>query len=284
VLVSFGHAISVTPYLEGYREDAPKAVDALTRAIQWGMEAEVVHVERIDITEVVQAVDALYREDLVRELREERGLGARQIDPLRLSRAIVDAVEHFKTRDPERVERLWQRLRGYRALLAAYRVRDEAVRAALEHPSRRERLRHSWQAIAGLPFFAYGAVVNALPYFVPQLLAHRLARKETDYATVRLLASVVAFPLFWGFEIWLVALNLGPAAATVFALALPVSGLVAYRYLVGAGRLQGRLRFGVLALTREHAARRLTSERAALVAELERAKDDYLGATKGSSF
>ena len=39
-----------------------------------------------------------------------------------------------------------------------------------------------------------------------------------------------------------------------------------------------------LALTREHAARRLTTERQALIAELERAKHDYLTATKGSSF
>jgi 1-acyl-sn-glycerol-3-phosphate acyltransferase len=38
-----------------------------------------------------------------------------------------------------------------------------------------------------------------------------------------------------------------------------------------------------LALTREHAARRLTTERQALIAELERAKNDYLAATKGSS-
>ncbi len=53
---------------------------------------------------------------------------------------------------------------------------------------------------------------------------------------------------------------------------------------VGAGRLRSRLRFAALALTREHAARRLVAERQALVAELERAKTDYLTATKGSSF
>ena len=47
-----------------------------------------------------------------------------------------------------------------------------------------------------LPVFAYGAVVNALPYFIPRWLAQRLAHKETDYATVRLLASIVAYPVF----------------------------------------------------------------------------------------
>ena len=48
VLVSFGSPVAVTPYLDAYRADPVTAVEALTDAIQWGMEAEVVHVARID--------------------------------------------------------------------------------------------------------------------------------------------------------------------------------------------------------------------------------------------
>src|SRR2546422_783828 len=116
VLVSFGEPIPVTPYLPAYREDPVKAVEALTTAIQWAMEAQVVHVDRIDAAEVVRAVEELYRGALIRELRAERGLAENQIDLVRLSRTIVEAVNHFKERDPERVERLWQRIQGYRAL------------------------------------------------------------------------------------------------------------------------------------------------------------------------
>jgi len=268
VLVSFGRALAATPYLDAYREDPAKAVDALTRDIQWAMEAEVVHVERIDAAGLVHALEDLYRVELVRELQRERGLAPKQIDPLRLSRAIVDAVNYFKARDPERVERLWQRIQGYRALLAAP--------ALGRH--------HSWQATAGFPLFAYGALVNGLPYFVPRWLARRVARKETDYATIRLLASIVALPLFWGLETWAVARLTSARVALAFALSLPLSGLLAYRYLVGAGRLRSRLRLATLALRQEHAARRLVAERQALLGELERAKGDYLAATRGSSF
>src|SRR5262249_53012575 len=42
VRVAFGEPIAVTPYLAAYREDVVKAVDALTTAIQWGMQAQVV--------------------------------------------------------------------------------------------------------------------------------------------------------------------------------------------------------------------------------------------------
>ncbi|MGH7324949.1 MAG: 1-acyl-sn-glycerol-3-phosphate acyltransferase, partial [Candidatus Rokuibacteriota bacterium] len=89
VLVSFGEPVPAAPYLAAYREDAVKAVDALTTAIQWAMEAQVVHVARIDTEALVRAVESLYRDELVRQLREERGLGERQVDLFRLSRTIV---------------------------------------------------------------------------------------------------------------------------------------------------------------------------------------------------
>ncbi|MBI2159129.1 MAG: 1-acyl-sn-glycerol-3-phosphate acyltransferase [Candidatus Rokubacteria bacterium] len=284
VLVSFGPPVPVTPYLEAYRQDPVKAVDALTTAIQWAMEAEVVHVERIDAARLVRAVEELYRGDLARELQEARGLAPKQIDLTRLSRAIVDAVNWFKARDPARVEALWQRIQSYRALLAEYRVKDEAVRARRERRGPRQKIRRGWEAVAGFPFFVYGASVNFFVYWVPRWVARLMSRKETDYATWRFLASIVAYPLFWGLEIWLVARLAGGVVALAFALSLPLSGVLAYRYWLGAGRLSNRLRFGVLALTREHAARRLVAERQAIIAELERAKNEYLAATKGSSF
>jgi 1-acyl-sn-glycerol-3-phosphate acyltransferase len=284
VRVSFGEPVAVEPYRAVYREDAPKAVDALTTAIQWAMEAEIVNAARTDRAEVARAVDEIYRPDLARALRDERGLSAAQIDSFRLSQSIADAVAHFETREPERVERLWRQIEEYRALLAAWQVRDPAVRARLQRRSVAERLRRSGVASAGLPLFAYGALVNLLPYALPRWLARRVATKETSYATTRLLASIAAFPLFWSLETWLVFRLAGPVWALAFLATLPLSGLAAYRYLGGLGRLRGQLRMSALALTRGHAAARLTEARRALVAELERATADYLAATKGSSF
>jgi 1-acyl-sn-glycerol-3-phosphate acyltransferase len=284
VLVSFGEPVPVTPYLSHHSDNPARAVQSLTSAIQSAMERQVVHVERIDHAELGRAVEALYGSDLIREIQEERGLSPRHIDTFRLSRSIADAVAYFQEREPARVEQLWLRIQQYEAMLAAYRVRDQAVRARLERPSLRRRLLHSGLASAGLPLFAYGALVNALPYFVPRWLARRLARKETDYATTRLLASIVAFPLFWGLEVWIVWRLAGALWAALFALSLPLSGLAAYRYLGGMSRLRSRLRLGWVSVGRGQAASRLLAERRELVALLEQAKADYLAVTRGSPF
>jgi 1-acyl-sn-glycerol-3-phosphate acyltransferase len=274
VLVSFGAPVDVASCLAVHREEPARALHALTTAIQGAMEREVVHVERIDRAALVRAVEALYRGDLERALWQERG--GRPIDAVPASGSIAATVEHFRARDPERIERLWQRMLGYRAGLAAYRRGDEALRTGLERPVERQRVARSSQTLVGLPLFAYGATVNFLPYYLPGWLAARMSRRPTDYATTRLLASVIAFPLFWVLETWLVWWAAGLRWALAFVLSLPLGGLIAYRYLVGTGRLRHQLRFGALLLTRAQEARRLLAERREIVDELERARRDYL--------
>jgi glycerol-3-phosphate O-acyltransferase/dihydroxyacetone phosphate acyltransferase len=284
VRVSFGEAIALAPYVELFAQDPVKAVDELTTAIQWGMEAEVVHVERLDNATLVREVESIYRDHLVRELQEERGLSAGRIDTVRLTRSIADAAAYFEAHAPERVAELRDSIGHYRAMLAAYRVRDQAVRERIEPPPVRQRLSRGWKAAIGLPVFGYGLVTSGLPYLLPRWIARRTATKETNYATTRLLASVVAVPLFWGVETWIVWRLAGALWAIGFFLSLPVSSILAYHYLRGVGRLRAQARLGVVALTRHQAATRLLAERRRLIDLLERAKNDYLAATKGSSF
>ena len=284
VRVSFGEPIALAPYVDLFAQHPVKAVDELTTAIQWGMEAEVVHVERLDSASLVREVESIYRDHLVRELQEERGLFAGQIDTVRLSRSIADATAYFETHAPERIAELRDSIGHYRAMLAAYHVRDQAVRERIEPPPVRQRLNRGWKAAIGLPIFAYGFVTSGLPYLVPRWIARRTATKETNYATTRLLASVICVPLFWGVETWLVWRLAGALWALGFFVSLPVSSILAYHYLRGIGRLRAQARLGVVNLTRHQAATRLLAERRRLIDLLERAKNDYLAATKGSSF
>src|SRR5438046_8279361 len=115
------------------------------------MEAQVLHVDRLDRASLVREVEAVYKDDLIRELQEERGLAPRQIDTVRLSRGIADAAAYFETHAPERLEAIREHLVHYRALPAAYHVRDQAVRARLAHPGATDRLTAGSKPPIGLP-------------------------------------------------------------------------------------------------------------------------------------
>jgi len=284
VRVSFGEPIPLSPFVTLYGEDQLKAVDELTTTIQWGLEGQVVHVDRLDRAALVHEIEGLYRDQLVRELHDERGLSTGKIDTVRLSRSIAEAAAWFEAHAPERLAELREHIERYRATLAAYAIKDQAVRERLAHRPVRQRLRRGWTAAVGLPVFAYGLITSGLPYLVPRWIARRTATKETNYATTRLLASIIAFPLFWGIETSIVWRLAGWIWALGFFLSLPVSSILAYHYLRGLGRFKAQLGFGLLAMTRHQTATRVLAERQQLIDQLERAKRDYLAATKGSSF
>ena len=283
VVVSFSTPIALSPYSAVYCDEPGKAVQALTTTLQQAMEREILHVDRIDAAPLARAVQAVYRGELEHALWDERGRAGLQTSALATSRGVADAVEHLREQAPERVERLWQRILGYHAGLAAYQLCDDRFGTRRDRPPQRQPVARSWQTIVGLPLFAYGAAVNFVPYYLPGWLARRMARKQTDYATIRLLASVVAFPLFWSLQTALVGWAAGLEWALAFFLSLPFGGLIAYRYVSGTGRLRHQLRFGALVLTRAQIARRLLAERRDIVTDLDDAKRDYLLASKGSA-
>jgi glycerol-3-phosphate O-acyltransferase / dihydroxyacetone phosphate acyltransferase len=282
-IVSFSAPIDVSPCLAVYRDDPVKALHALTATLQRAMEREVVQAECIDAVALARAVQAVYRGELEHELWDERRHVRRHTAAVAMSRTVADAVEHLREQAPERVERVWQRIVAYHAGLAAYDPSGDQFGARLDCPPERQRVARSWQTIVGLPLFAYGAAVNFVPYYLPGWLAGRMSRKATDYATIRLLASVVAFPLFWSLETSLVGWAAGLGWALAFFLSLPLGGLIAYRYLAGTGRLRHQLRFGALLLTRAQVARRLLAERGEIITELENARREYLGGRKWSA-
>jgi 1-acyl-sn-glycerol-3-phosphate acyltransferase len=173
VLVSFGEPIDLSAHGASPGEPA-KALHALTSAIQAAMEREVVRAERIDTAAFGQAVEVLYRGDVEREMWEKRSASGRRVVPFQSSASIGAAIEHFRRHDPERIERLWQRILGYHAGLADYRLRDETVRARVDAAADRRRVARSWQTAAALPRFVYGAAVNLLPYNIPGWLEGRM--------------------------------------------------------------------------------------------------------------
>jgi len=68
----------------------------------------------------------------------------------------------------------------------------------------------------------------------------------------------------------------------LFALSLPATGLVAYRYLHGVGRLRQRLTVFRQALAQRQALSQLIAERQLILSTLEQAKNDFLKSTRGA--
>lgn len=282
VLVSFGEPLHLTSHLARYATAPPEAVEELTDALHAAMRAQIPHVERPDLTSLVRDVEALYKGDLILTLMAARGLTPREIDPLRLSQKIVAGIHYYGAHDPERLLTIRQKLDHYQSALRDLHLHDEAIRSERGASTIRRHLRGALFGLFGFPLFLYGAAMNLLPYSLPRVLSRRIARKETDYATTKLIASVVALPLFYGLQLWVAWRLFGRVVALTYGVSLPLSGLFALSYWRQLNIFRQSLYVSYLNFTRDQLVTRLLEERAQLIALIDAARDDYLVATRES--
>ena len=280
IVLSFGEPVALAPHVARHATAPGEAMEGLTDALQAAMKAQIPHVERPDLTSLVRDVEALYGGDLIRMLMASRGLTPREIDPLRLSQKIVAGIHYYDAHDPERLVNIRRYLDRYERVLRMLHLKDEALH---REQGAWTLGRHLWSALLGLlgfPLFLYGVLMNLLADSLPRFLSRRLARKETDYATTKLLLSVVAFPLFYGLQTWLVWRAFGAARGLIYGVSLPLSGLFALRYWAEIRGMARSLRVSYLNLTRHRMVTSLLGERERLIAEFDAARDDFLLATR----
>ncbi len=278
VFLNLGRPIETGRYREDYLRDPQRAVAALTAEIQAGMERQVYHIPRRELDGVVHDIESLYRQDLESEFGP-----ATPAQELALRRSIVESVEYFNDTQPERLLDL------ERAMTAHTR---KLRRLGLDGANFRELLamRPAWKRLLGdlglyalgAPPFFYGAVNNFLAYAPPRLFARLVAKKETDYATARLLVSLPAVPVCYAGQTYLVARAFGWRVALLYLVTLPVTGLFAYGYRERLKRFWARLMFHVKRATGRRLIVKLRRERRALLAEIERGRAEWITRKRAS--
>ena len=158
---------------------------ALTDHIEAGLKRVTLNLETWEDLPVIQTGEELYA----------LKLGERARDPDRLRR-FAQGIQLFRAEQPER----YRRLRGE---VQSYRRRLELVRSSprdLGLLYRRDQvwlftLRNLLALLLGLPLFATGLVLFALPFYIPRWLNRALDVELDQQATVKFLGALALAPL-----------------------------------------------------------------------------------------
>ncbi len=227
------------------------------------LEPTVVHVEDENLAMLVAFVDEIYGHTVAAQA------GAR----LAAAPAIAQAVNAFAKSSPERVASVKEKIERYRAALAAEGLDDSIVRASHERPT----LGQSVALLAGLPFALWGIVHHWLPYQLPRLVTHAFVKDETMVSTVKIITGTVAFTGLYVGEGFAWAHFLGDLPGVIIALTLPVTGVIALDVIEAwKARARRRRRRALRARTDPAKLHELESLRASIVAELDRARAEFL--------
>ena len=253
---------------EGWREQAPEAVRALTEAIERGLAEVTPNFDSWEQARLVgRAAEVLAHGDPDLPWRETLGAG------FDTRRAVLLGYRELERRHPERVRAVAAEVAAYEALLDAARLRDRQVAARYPLPGVARWLARTLAVLVGwLPLAVVGTVLNLVPYFAVTAIAWTFGRPVDQRATFRVLPALVLYPLTWAAEAWAAARLAAAAGAGgwAFAAALaalaagPLTGFAALAFHDRRRRLQAEAKAYLTLRTRRRLAAELRRRREAV--------------------
>jgi glycerol-3-phosphate O-acyltransferase/dihydroxyacetone phosphate acyltransferase len=221
VLAVVGRPLEVGGRLAAYAADQRATVEAFTDEIRAALDRVVLQAETRDLVAGVARVAAWTAGD--------PGSASDPAAQNRHARALLEAYQALRARDPERVERVVREARNYARVLGRLGVRDPWA-LEMEAVGFGRALGALGKLVVGLPLAVIGAVLGWLPYRLAGWVAARVAKEEDVLGTVKLIAGAVFLLIAWLLEAGAARVaGLGAAASLAVLVAGPVTGYAALR-------------------------------------------------------
>lgn len=278
VLLRFGG--SVPP------PDAP-GVESWTEAMGKALEAVTLNADDWKDHELAAAVDALYGAKIRREFLDGDVNAARLGPSLRVRQLLLSARASLEKSHPDDVSAVSRRTLALDRLLRKISLTPSSLD---DPPPLQTIVRHALGALAvillGFPIAVLGVAAWWVPYRLTGVVANRVpgaARERDQIALYKLVAGSLLFPLAWACEVALLFVLGGAAWAAAAAVALPLAGIAALRYLEYAAWRERQVRELLAFLGKPGGLSRLRAERDALVAECDRLAAVYTAKPPGAA-
>jgi glycerol-3-phosphate O-acyltransferase/dihydroxyacetone phosphate acyltransferase len=153
-----------------------------------------------------------------------------------LRRRFVDGYHYLRERDPARLEQLSSAVRQFSSELGGARLDPEDLTPRID-------ARAMLRVIVLLPVAAIGAVLHFVPYKAVDFLSRHFSRDEDEMtATVKFIAALLLYPLWWiavTIVVWRMA---GRLIGASMIIVLPLAGYVALRVIEQVDEFTGDFR------------------------------------------
>jgi glycerol-3-phosphate O-acyltransferase/dihydroxyacetone phosphate acyltransferase len=239
-----------------------QAARDLTVKIDQALRTLTLNVEHWEDVSLLQAVDAIWRQDDPEQMRRLKTL--------------ADGVDHLRRVVPDELDDVRGRLSAWVDDVHSWGLspRDLGDDGLLSSTSLARRvggaLRHVVVAVAALPWAAFGALFWAVPFWAVHAV-WLWRRPERDVgATVKVLAGLVFFPLWFVTVVVALGWATTPLWAFWTAVVAPGAGMMTRHYLRRRAYALRSLVGGLRALLSGRTLDRLRRERMALCAAFDR--------------
>jgi 1-acyl-sn-glycerol-3-phosphate acyltransferase len=239
--VVYGKPIEVKEYYESYSKNQQRAMNELKEKLSEEMQGIMVHIESVDdydaIDELRGIVNGKYSDDI-------------STPKLFRDRLLINKLNGLKTSSEE----LYKKICNLSLL-----IKEKAGKLGIDYQLL-EKKKHSFTGITGwiftfiitLPVFIYGLLFNYIFYLVPKLALKNILDAQF-HSSVKYAISLVLALIFMPLYLVLSLIIFSPwwLAFAIF-ITIPVSGLMAWSYLIQLRRIKGGLKIRKLIRQKDH--------------------------------
>jgi len=273
VFVRYGKPISLVDFKKMYLVDEVQTVNHITNEIEIALNKLTTNVNELEIADLVECLELIYKKELILELGLE--LESKQ-DDFSVTKGLINAVEWYQERYPEKVDQ-------FRTMIAQYLHRLEALNIQESYlgPGGREltlmnRLKALGFLILGFPIFVWGILHNYLPYKFPRWFASKTHAAKSQIAPFKLLSGIPVFLLYYSSILSFVHWIFGDSTITlIWGLTLIPTGNFVLSYLDGINGYRQHLRFISLFYKERNLIFELIEERLRIIHFINDAKERY---------
>lgn len=213
VILNAGEPIKISDYQEAYETDKIAAVRQLTEDLDKRMRSLIIDTRDEDEDQFVHDLEKLLRTSF--PLQEEAHFYRTQ--------RLITQIRNWHINAPDQYKDYKEAVSNYITRLKSHHTTDEAVAAPIPNKG-------IWflAGISSFPAFLYGLINNA----IPTLLSLFIVRKMNLYigynTTVKVLAGLIFFPVFYGIQTWVIAMFTSPLITLFYFLSLFPTGWFAW--------------------------------------------------------
>jgi hypothetical protein len=273
VFVRYGKPISLVDFKKMYLVDEVQTINHITNEIEIALNKLTTNVNELEIADLVECLELIYKKELILELGLE--LESKQ-DDFSVTKGLINAVEWYQERYPEKVDQFRKMIAQYLDRLEALNIQESYLGPGGRELTLMNRLKALGFLILGFPIFVWGILHNYLPYKFPRWFASKTHTAKSQIAPFKLLSGIPVFLLYYSSILSFVHWIFGDSTITlIWGLTLIPTGNFVLSYLDGINGYRQHLRFISLFYKERNLIFELIEERLRIIHFINDAKERY---------
>jgi len=214
VTLNAGAPIQVQEYQEAYQQDPIGTVRRLTAELEERMRGLIIDTKDEEEHLLVKRLETILRHS--KPVPEAQHFAR--------TKHLIKELREWQSSQPEAFDQFQKQVNAYFHSLSQQGTTDEA----LARPGSTSL--YVLKLLLGLPLFIYGFLNNLIPTGIALFITRKLNLYVGYNSSVKILAGLIFFPLFYVLQSWLVGVFMGTTTAIVYFLSLFPAGWFAWRW------------------------------------------------------